>query len=62
MREYVISKSNWGSGWFNFESLPQECNFIQIHNLYCGTEKKAINSARNLIGDKKAKVLIKEVA
>ena len=58
--EYVIR--TYGNGWFNFEELPQEGNYIQIHNMNCGTDRKAINRARKIIGDKKAKIVIKEVS
>jgi|TARA_R100000654_G_scaffold39856_1_gene65704 hypothetical protein len=58
--EYVIRTH--GNGWFNFEDLPQHGNYIQIHNMNCGTDRKAINRARKIIGDKKAKIVIKEVA
>lgn len=58
--EFVIRAH--GNGWFNFEELPQEGAYIQIHNMNCGTERKAINRARKIIGDKKAKIIVKEVA
>jgi hypothetical protein len=53
--EYVIRTH--GNGWFNFEELPQEGNYLQIHNMNCGTDRKAINRARKIIGDKKAKIV-----
>ena len=33
-------------GWYNFEDIPQ--GYIKIHNLACGTDRKALNQARRM--------------
>ena len=35
-----------GNGWYNFENIPQ--GYIKIANLNCGTDKKALNTARRI--------------
>ena len=45
-------------GWYNFEKISQENNYIKVHNLRCNTDRKAINQAKKIIGDKKANVKI----
>ena len=55
-KEYKITSYN--NGWYNFEDLPQEHNYIKICNLCCSTDRKAINRARKIIGNKKAIITI----
>ena len=45
-------------GWYNFETMPQENRYIKIANLRCGTDRKAINQARKILGDKKVAIKI----
>ena len=45
---------------YNFENIPQEQNYIQIHNLFCGTDPKAINQAKRIFKDPDAKFVVKE--
>jgi hypothetical protein len=52
---YTIKKNGC---WYNFESIPQEHRYIKICNLNCGTDRKAINQARKIIGDPHAKVIV----
>lgn len=47
-------------GWYDFKSLPQEGRYIKIHALNCGTDRKAVNTARKIVGDKTAQIEIKE--
>jgi len=49
---------NFNNGWYDFSKLNQSANYIQIHFLNCGTDRKAINKARKIINDKKAIVTI----
>ena len=37
---YTIKKIGY---IYNFESIPQEHNYVKIDNLNCGTDRKAIN-------------------
>ncbi|MDP8292331.1 MAG: hypothetical protein P9M04_00785 [Candidatus Orphnella occulta] len=50
-----------GNGWYNFESLPQENRYIKINALNCGTDRKAINTARKILGNKQAIITIHAV-
>jgi hypothetical protein len=52
---YTIKKIGY---MYNFESIPQEHRYIKICNLNCGTDRKAINQARKIIGDPHAKVAV----
>lgn len=56
--KYTITKFNYD--WYNFEELPQEHSYFQIHNMRCETDRKAINRARKILGNKKAIIKIKE--
>lgn len=56
--EYYITKLG-NTGWYNFEELPQEENFIYVVSLNCGTDRKAVNRARTILRDKTAKIIIK---
>lgn len=38
------------NGWYNFEDVPQE-SYIKIHNLCCGTDRKALNQAKRMNSD-----------
>ena len=49
---------DFDNGWYDFSKLNQSANYIQIHSLNCGTERKAINRARKIINDKKAIITI----
>ena len=64
--EYVIYKCKGyeplGGEWYDFSELPQEHNYIKFAVMNGGTKRKAINKARKIIGDKKAKIIVKEVA
>lgn len=57
MANIVIHISN---GWYNFTKLDQSKNYIKIHNLNCGTNKKAIKQARIILHNNKAEITIKE--
>jgi|Laugresbdmm110dd_1035094.scaffolds.fasta_scaffold348096_1 hypothetical protein len=56
---YEVIKAK--NGWYNFEKLDQSKLYMKICNLNCGSNLKAINMARKIIGDKKANIIIKEV-
>jgi len=47
-----------GNGWYNFEEIPQENRYIKIASLRSGTDRKAINLARKILGDKLANIII----
>ena len=47
--------------WYYFGDLNQEHRYIKIQNLVCSTDRKAINKARKIIGNKKAMIKIEEV-
>ena len=58
--EYTVIKLK--HGWYNFEEIDQSNSMIRIENLCCETDKNAVKQAKNIIGDKNAKVIIKEAA
>ena len=58
MDNIVIHKTN---GWYDFTKLDQSQNYIKIHALNCGTNKKAIKQARYILHNKKAKITIKSL-
>ena len=64
--EYVIYKCKGyeplGGEWYDFSELPQEHRYVKIGINNSGSKRKAINDARKIIGDKKAKIIVKEVA
>lgn len=39
-----------GNGWYGFKELPQEGKYIKVEALNCGTDQKAINRARRVLG------------
>lgn len=47
------------NGWYDFSAIPQHNNYIKVHGLNCGTDRKAINQAKRILGDKKAVISIK---
>ena len=49
-----------GNGWYNFEKLDQSQSYIKIHNLNSQTDRKAINTARKILGNPKAVIEVKE--
>lgn len=51
---------NVGNGWYNFQDIPQS-GYIKVHNIRCSTDRKAINLAKRLIGDKSAKIEVIKV-
>ena len=55
---YTIIKLN--DNWYSFNQLPQDNNYIKIDALRCQTDRKAINRARKILGNKKAIMKIKE--
>ena len=55
---YTIIKLN--DNWYSFNQLPQDNNYIKIDALRCQTDRKAINRARKILGNKKAIIKIKE--
>tara|TARA_B000000532_G_scaffold35169_1_gene24683 strand:+ start:3888 stop:4067 length:180 start_codon:yes stop_codon:yes gene_type:complete len=55
---YTITK--FQNDWYSFNELPQEGNYIKIDALRCSTDRKAINRARKILGNKKAIIKIKE--
>ena len=58
--EYVVLKGK--NGWYNFTEIDQSNSMIRIDNLCCETDKKAIKQAKNIVGNKNAKIIIKEAA
>jgi len=56
--EYVVLKGQ--NGWYNFTEIDQSNSMIRIENLCCKTDKKAIKQAQIIIGDRDAKIIIKE--
>ncbi len=53
MNNYITTQ---GNGWYNFEALDQSKSYIKICNLNCGTDRKAINQARKMIGEVTAEI------
>ena len=49
---------NQGNGWYNFEGINQEKRYIKVYNVHCITDRKAINQARKILGDKLATITI----
>ena len=47
-----------GNGWYNFEALDQSHRYIKVANVCSGTDRKAINQARRILGDKQAPITI----
>lgn len=39
------------NGWYDFSKLPQENRYIKINALNCGTDRKAINTAKKICPD-----------
>ena len=37
-----------GNGWYSFADIPQEGNYVKIHVLKCGTDRKALNRAKRI--------------
>ena len=56
--EYVVLKGK--NGWYNFTKIDQSNSYIRIDNLCCKTDKNAVKQAQNIVGDKNAKIIIKE--
>lgn len=54
--EYKIIKLN--HGWYNFEEIPQ--GYIKIANLCCGSDRKAINQAKRMIGPRDTVKIVKD--
>ena len=48
------------NGWYNFEKIDQSRLYMKVCNLNCQSDIKAINTAKKIIGDKKASVIIKQ--
>ena len=48
------------NGWYNFEKIDQSKLYMKVCNLNCQSDIKAINTAKKIIGDKKASVIIKQ--
>lgn len=59
MKQYVPIIS-LGNGWYNFEAVPQDMNYIKIHNMRCLTDKLAIKQALKINPDYKYHVVRKE--
>ena len=55
---YTIIKLS--DNWYSFNQLPQNNNYIKIDALRCLTDRKAINRARKILGNKKAIIKIQE--
>ena len=55
---YIITKLS--DDWYSFGELPQGENYIKIDALRCSTDRKAINRARKILGNKKAIIKIME--
>ena len=47
-----------GNGWYSFKELDQTQRYIKIDALNCGTDRRAINQARKIIGDPKAQIVV----
>jgi hypothetical protein len=58
LMEYVVLK--FQNGWYNFEKIDQSNSMIRIANLCCRTDKNAIKQAKNIVGNKNSKIIIKE--
>ena len=58
--EYVVLKGK--NGWYNFTEIDQSNSYIRIDNLFFKTDKNAVKQAKNIVGDKNAKIIIKEAA
>ena len=54
---FTITK--FQNDWYSFDELPQDKNYIKIECLRCGSDRKAINKARKILGDKQAIIEIK---
>ena len=47
-----------GSNWYNFESIDQSKRYIKVQYAKFSTDRRAINFAKKLLGDKKMKVSV----
>lgn len=56
----IIIQKFWGD-WYCFDNIDQSNNFIKVGSLRFATDRKAINQAKKLSNNKKAKFIIKEV-
>ena len=56
----IIIQKFWGD-WYSFDNIDQSNNFIKVGSLRFATDRKAINQAKKLSNNKKAKFIIKEV-
>lgn len=52
----IYQIKNVGNGWYDFSQVPQ--GYIKIHNINCGTKRKAINILKRITGEKKPKYCI----
>jgi hypothetical protein len=65
--EFVIEKFKKDFGKdglvnvYSFEKIPQAHRYLKVGCLFCKTDRKAINQAKKILGDKNAKFVIKEV-
>lgn len=46
---YTIQKLKL-NGWYDFSMLPQEHRYVKVHSLNCGSDKKARNMAKKIVG------------
>jgi hypothetical protein len=44
----IIDVQKYGDGWYCFKDVPQEANYIKVHFLRCGTDRKALNQAKRI--------------
>ena len=52
----IININN--SGWYDFTKLDQTHRYIKVNSLKGSTDRKAINRAKTIIGDKRAKIVV----
>lgn len=54
---------NDGNYIYNFEGLPQDHNYVKVHNLFLKEDKRAIKHACNILGNLNAniKIIIKNI-
>lgn len=44
----IVIENIGSSGWYRFENIPQEKNYIKVRMVRCGTDRKAINQAKKI--------------
>ena len=62
IKKRIIEFKDGFEEWYYFGDINQDHRHIKIQNLVCLTDRKAINKARQIIGNKKAVIKIEEVS